>query len=963
MGIVAVVKHAVIAVPLYGSHSNADSEYGMSDTDRYYIDDTVHQTSQYRSLSIEISSTLNTACSGRDCYYEGPTIMINEVMLAPSENDGSIFGVNKGGEWIELYNPNKCDSVDISCYFLGNNAYDVAHLGGGFSFPQGTVVPPQGFCMVRGINAPQIPAELLVENGGNVVEVVVTERYCLGGGRRLWFPNEGGWFAFYDANGVPLDAISWCDPDYSCWSCQPCNPSVSECGYTDSLASYDDIPPERKNYITDIDLQGQRGFSFRRVPDGGIWQTTPVSPTYGTCNAECVEPPVSTCNGMAVATVTGGHPPYSYHWNDTYLQTTDTAFGLCAGTYTVTVTDAMGYSSSAQVTIEDFHPTVTHENYSICMGDSYVALAGSPEGGTYTGETVTGNIFSFPDSAALYALTYTYTDSNACFASADFTVLVNPSYDILLYDSVCQNYPYDQYGFHLSALQTANVGPIRIDTAYRTVNNCDSIVSLILYVLPTDSIFLDTVICEGEDFIAYGLSVLAEAIPPGLYQYVNLYEDQYGCDSIVTVNLTVSLTTHNVLNTIVCDSFTWTAGTGETYSESGTYLFDYLNEYDCSSTDTLHLTVHYGTHRVFDTIVCESFTWTAGTGETYIESGTYLFDYLNEYDCSSTDTLHLTVHYGTHHVLDTTVCESFTWTAGTGETYTESGSYIFDYLNEYGCSSTDTLHLTVRYGTHRVFDTIVCESFTWTAGTFETYTESGTYTFDYLNEYGCNSTDLLQLTVHYNQYSENDTIVCKSSLPLSWNGLTFTEDGMQSLLTQTSYGCDSVVSFTLNSIDDHLQIIMLTEDPCEEFTADLLAQTEMTNFIWSTGDITPQITVVHPGTYYVTASVGNCFVVDNFTVPECEFQLYLPNAITATDDNGVNDYFYIPLYSQRQIDEFEIVIYNRWGQMVFRSEDKNFRWRGDSNGKIMTNTTYAYVIHCTNYSGKRFLLKGIITVL
>src|SRR5690606_25511395 len=47
----------------------------------------------------------------------------------------------------------------------------------------------------------------------------------------------------------------------------------------------------------------------------------------------------SSANGGAWATVGGGLAPYSYAWNTTPAQNTDTAFGLSSGTYTVTVTD------------------------------------------------------------------------------------------------------------------------------------------------------------------------------------------------------------------------------------------------------------------------------------------------------------------------------------------------------------------------------------------------------------------------------------------------------------------------------------------------------------------------------------------------------------------------------------------------------------------------------------------------
>ncbi|NDA99310.1 MAG: hypothetical protein EBY31_08935, partial [Flavobacteriia bacterium] len=61
----------------------------------------------------------NSICE--PCSYNGPPILINELMISPITGDGSISGpggISTGrGEWIELYNPDLCDSVDISCYY------------------------------------------------------------------------------------------------------------------------------------------------------------------------------------------------------------------------------------------------------------------------------------------------------------------------------------------------------------------------------------------------------------------------------------------------------------------------------------------------------------------------------------------------------------------------------------------------------------------------------------------------------------------------------------------------------------------------------------------------------------------------------------------------------------------------------------------------------------------------------
>ena len=272
-----------------------------------------------------------------------------------------------------------------------------------------------------------------------------------------------------------------------------------------------------------------------------------------------------------------------------------------------------------------------------------------------------------------------------------------------------------------------------------------------------------------------------------------------------------------------------------------------------------------------------------------------------------------------------------------------------------------SLDVSVQSDTTHIFVS-ACDSYLWIDGI--TYTEdSDTATLTLTNEAGCDSIVRLHLSIHHPVEVIQETTICKSALPYHWNGLTFTEEGTMTLALQTAQGCDSTVTMTLNTVDDHLQIVMLSNDPCDDFSADLLAQTDMSQFQWSTGETTSQITVYHSGTYYVTASDGNCFATDAFFVPECDFQLYLPNAISATEDNGVNDCFFVPQHSQRQIRDFEIAIYNRWGQTVFHSEDKNFRWYGHSNGKVLPNTSYTYVIRCTNYNGRKYHFKGAITVL
>ena len=112
-------------------------------------------------------------------------------------------------------------------------------------------------------------------------------------------------------------------------------------------------------------------------------------------------------------------------------------------------------------------------------------------------------------------------------------------------------------------------------------------------------------------------------------------------------------------------------------------------------------------------------------------------------------------------------------------------------------------------------------------------------------------------------------------------------------------------------------------------------------------------------------SVYGCDSVIHVTiqVAAVDISLYLPNAITPSKSDGLNDVFSLPEIIQNQIADFEIVIYNRWCELVFYSTDKNFRWSGEFKGKTFYDNVYQYVIHYSSPFGKMFTAKGTITVL
>lgn len=86
-----------------------------------------------------------------------------------------------------------------------------------------------------------------------------------------------------------------------------------------------------------------------------------------------------------------------------------------------------------------------------------------------------------------------------------------------------------------------------------------------------------------------------------------------------------------------------------------------------------------------------------------------------------------------------------------------------------------------------------------------------------------------------------------------------------------------------------------------------------------------------------------CVTVDSFGVQaRCLPQVYAPNAFYPNSSIPKNQTFSID--GAYIAEDFQIIIFDRWGEPVYESKDKNFRWNGTRNGVPLPGGTYAYVI-------------------
>lgn len=117
-------------------------------------------------------------------------------------------------------------------------------------------------------------------------------------------------------------------------------------------------------------------------------------------------------------------------------------------------------------------------------------------------------------------------------------------------------------------------------------------------------------------------------------------------------------------------------------------------------------------------------------------------------------------------------------------------------------------------------------------------------------------------------------------------------------------------------------------------------------------DQTYKLTITSPEGCVDTDDVN----VKVYTGPE----FYVPNAFTPNGD-GRNDIFRVIAPGVPKLDFF--VIWNRWGQEIFRSNDLKGGWDGKINGTLAPSDTYVWMVQGVDYTGRTFNRKGTVTLI
>jgi gliding motility-associated-like protein len=276
---------------------------------------------------------------------------------------------------------------------------------------------------------------------------------------------------------------------------------------------------------------------------------------------------------------------------------------------------------------------------------------------------------------------------------------------------------------------------------------------------------------------------------------------------------------------------------------------------------------------------------------------------------------------------------TYTWSNGEATKAIDvqtPGQYILQTTDENNCRLSDTVALTVfqKPGIHITGGTIICKdqtilldagagfaSYQWQDGTrTESYqiADTGFYRVQVTDLHQCSTAD----SIHFSQYAESprhylpaDTTICL-------------------------YGMADI-------------------EPAGNFA----------QYSWSTGSTGRSIQVKTAGEYVLqVVDAQGCRGTDSIRIEtkDCDAILIFPNAFTPNQD-GINDVFRLkyPGY----VSDYQLQIFNRWGQIIYHTSDPYGQWDGMLGGEKVPTGSYIWVVRFTDRTGKKQALNGSVLLI
>ncbi|MEP6793635.1 MAG: SBBP repeat-containing protein [Saprospiraceae bacterium] len=307
--------------------------------------------------------------------------------------------------------------------------------------------------------------------------------------------------------------------------------------------------------------------------------------------------------------------------------------------------------------------------------------------------------------------------------------------------------------------------------------------------------------CQPQSVVLYVNACEPYLAPDGITvwttsgTYQSIIPTSLGCDSVITVHLTIAVPVETDVTVSSCDEYT--SPDGNTWTTTGTYQVTLSNIAGCDSIVSYHVTILQGSSTEIEASACNEYSTPDGL-HTWTTSGIYPVMFTNVAGCDSVINYHVTILQESETDIEVTACNEYSTPDGLF-TWTESGIYPIMFTNMEGCDSIVNYHVNIFHDSATEIVASACNEYSTPDG-LHTWTASGIYPLLFANIAGCDSVVTYTITI----YNDQDTLINILSC-----GPYSTPDGLHSWDATGVYmytipipsGCDSNITVDLTIVD------------------------------------------------------------------------------------------------------------------------------------------------------------------
>ncbi len=681
--------------------------------------------------------------------------------------------------------------------------------------------------------------------------------------------------------------------------------------------------------------------------------------------------PVTICNNQL---------PYSWN-NQSYS---------AAGTYSVTLNSSSGCDSVATLILSTNVVLSSTVALTICQNQL-----------PYNWN---GNNYSAPGTYSVVL-----TSGSGCDSIATLILITNSIVSSLTTVTLCENQlPYNWNNYNYTVAGTYSINLIGN-------TGCDSVATLLLTINNTTAGTTMINVCENELPFSWNGLLCQSA---GTYSL--MLTGNTGCDSLSTLILSVSNNTTSTTSIMICQNQLPYLWNGQNYTASGTYLVNLQNSNGCDSIATLILTANSVLTSNTNITICNSdipYNW---NGQSYSTDGTFQVNLISSSGCDSIAILHLTINPVKYSGSNAAICSAELPYQWNNQNYSSSGVYTVTLTSTNGCDSIVTLNLTVNLTPSAPLvnsPVIYCQDDVTTS--LEATITTGNQLMWYTSASGGTGLAVAPIpssslpgTINYyvsqaNGFCEGPRAIITvmiNSKPnlgpdktlkichgqstnmaslygtagwiLNWtlgnqpvdNITNVSVEGVYSVFVQNSLGCRDTAL-----VDLHINPPVIAnagiDTIIETNSSYQLSGSGGLNYQWSPSAslnnpfIANPVTILgHDETFtlFVSDDIG-CFDLDTLSLRVLNGPtFYVPTAFTPNGD-AVNDVFRPTVVGIKSLQFFRV--FNRYGAMVFETDDLKKGWDGTYKGKKQPIDNYVWSLKGTDRFNKVKTLKGNVVLI